>query len=157
IVAASVYRREFLDAGTTARVWWILWEAGFGFVLYWVGHYLAVCQTIKHWADEDFGQHFDPLCVWRYALAHLPRTQLAVYAGFWGATARVAAIVLYCLNDYSAKDRTTRPPKYGSVVGKAGGGGSDEYEYSPEPSSGGSASSRRRGPTRPIDTGEPPP
>ena len=104
IVAATAFRRDLVPDRTDLRMWWIGYQGLAGFLLYWVGHAIAVALTVRHWPDPQ-PSCFDPLAVWRYALYHLPKTRWALTYGLWGATAFSCAAVLFLLNDFALKDK----------------------------------------------------
>ncbi|HET6573518.1 MAG TPA: hypothetical protein VFG68_07945 [Fimbriiglobus sp.] len=108
IVAATAFRRDLVPDRTDLRMWWIGYQGLAGFLLYAIGHAIAVGLTAKHWDDDAQPSCFDPLAVWRYALYHLPKTRWAITYGVWGATALGCAFVLFCLNDFSIKDKTAK-------------------------------------------------
>jgi hypothetical protein len=128
IVAATAFRRDVVPDRTDLRTWWIGFQGAGGFLLYWVGHAIAVGLTMKHWDDDAQPSCLDPLAVWRYALYHLPKTRWAITYGVWGATAFGCAFVLFCLNDFSIKDKTAKQKIRGSEIvaeePEAGSGGS---------------------------------
>jgi hypothetical protein len=119
IVAATALRRDLVPDRTDLRTWWIGYQAAAGFVLYWIGHAIAVALTVRHWPDPQ-PSCFDPLAVWRYALYHLPKTRWALTYGLWGATAFGCAAVLFCLNDFALKDKTAKQKIHGGPVAPAG-------------------------------------
>jgi hypothetical protein len=126
IVAATVYRGRFLQQTSAVLVWWIVIEGGFGFVAYLVGHVWAIVATIRHWKDTEIFKYLDPLTVWKYAAAHLPRTGKAVCLAGWGATAFVCAFVVLWQNDFAFKDKERKPKPLVSVDPKRKGDGKDD-------------------------------
>jgi hypothetical protein len=105
IVAATCFRREFLPAGSTARVWWILIELAAGAVLYLVGHVFVVVVTFRQWRDGEVFKYIDPLTMAKYALEYLPRTRWGVCLAVWGVAAFLCGFVLFWMNDFALKDR----------------------------------------------------
>ncbi|HVK16999.1 MAG TPA: hypothetical protein VM533_08620 [Fimbriiglobus sp.] len=115
ILAVNVFRREVIPDRTDLRIWWIGYQGAAGFLLYWIGHAIAVARTIKHWPDPQ-PSCFDPLAVWRYALYRLPHTRWAITYGLWGATGFACAFVLFWLNDFAIKDKTAKQKIHSSNV-----------------------------------------
>jgi hypothetical protein len=105
ILAATLFRREFLPAGSTARVWWVLIEAGAGLALYFTGHILIVVLIFRQWRDGELFKYIDPLTVTRYAFEFLPKTRWGICMMAWGLVAFFCAFALFWMNEFAFKDR----------------------------------------------------
>lgn len=124
IVAATAFRREFLPAGSAARVWWVLIEAGAGLALYLFGHVLIVVLIFRQWRDGELFKYIDPLTVTRYAFEFLPKTRWGICMMAWGLVAFLCAFVLFWMNDFALKDKKDRRPKV--LIGAGGSLATDE-------------------------------
>jgi serine/threonine protein kinase len=116
IILVTVFRESVMPRGSWALLWWVLFQAGLGLLVYSLGHVWLIVMAVRYMEELELWKYLDPTIVWKQAVALMPKSRHPVCLGSWGATAILCAFVVFWANDFSFKSKHLPPPAASGAV-----------------------------------------